>query len=228
MNQSVRRSGDRQGQSHVEYALLICLMVMASLLGLVALGLRTQDAFCSVLAPLGLEAWCATFFNDTFENLAAWQIDQGNWRIENGQLCGGRGEGRIFREIPAGDYTITINGASLAQGPGYGVFFRSSGAPSVNGYTFQYDPGYGRGEFLFRKWVEGRELSPFGRAAAPDEDWYAGGRTVRLVISGQTFTAYLDGQQVLQASDESYGEGGIGLRTWGGTEVCFDGISVGP
>jgi hypothetical protein len=93
----------------------------------------------------------------------------------------------------------------------------------MNGYSFQYDPGYYPGSFIFRKWVNGREIAtPFAVSKAPGFDWYSAPRDVRVVVKGDTFTAYVDGQPVLTAQDSTYTSGGTGLRTWDSTQVCFD------
>jgi len=93
----------------------------------------------------------------------------------------------------------------------------------MNGYVFQYDPGYYPGAFIIRKWVNGRELSaPIAVAKAPGYDWYSSPRDIEVVVEGDTFTAYVDGVEVLTATDSTYATGGSGLRNWDSTKVCFD------
>jgi hypothetical protein len=48
------------------------------------------------------------------------------------------------------------------------------------------------------------------------------------VVDGDHFTAIIDGEIVLEGSDDTFGSGGIGLRTWGGSGVTFDGVVVTP
>jgi hypothetical protein len=144
-------------------------------------------------------------------------------------LLGGPGEGRIFHvNLSQGDYTITVNGAVLNQGNGYGIWFRATNVEKVNGYTFQYDPGHGYGAFIMRKWVNGNELSPFAVAYAPGYNWTTTPRQVQIVAKGNTFTAYVDGKQVLQGTDSTYTQGGVGFRTWDNTTARFGNISVDP
>jgi hypothetical protein len=38
---------------------------------------------------------------------------------------------------------------------------------------------------------------------------------VQVVAQGNTFTAYIDGQAMLTATDSTYASGGVGLRSWG-------------
>jgi hypothetical protein len=118
--------------------------------------------------------------------------------------------------------------AVLQQGNGYGIYFRANNLDSVDGYSFQFDPGYGS-SFIFRKWVRGNELSPFARAYAPAGfEWWNTVREIKVVANGNRFTAYVDGQQVLTGSDATYATGGVGFRTWDNTKACFDNLSVDP
>jgi len=216
-----------QGQSLVEYALILALIVASVALALLAMGVSARDVYCLAAGGLGLDAQCAHYLHDDFSNLDGWTIDRGSWQSVDGMLCGGPGEGRIFRNLEGSDYTITLDGATLSQGNGYGTYFRVSEAPDFSGYSFQYDPGYG-GAFIMRKWVNGNEISPpFGRTrVGANYDWWNTPRQVQIEVKGDTFTAYVDGEQVLQASDSTYTSGGVGLRTWDGTKACFDAISV--
>ncbi len=161
------------------------------------------------------------------QDIPGWNVLKGKWSLENGQMCGGPGQGRILntcsQKANLSDYTITLHSATLDKGKGYGVYFRTSeGKHGLNGYVFQYDPGYGRGAFIFRKWVNGHELRPFAVQRAPNFDWHDIPHDIELVVEGNTFTAYVDGQPVVTATDDSYTEGGSGLRTWDETNVCFD------
>ncbi|HEY74514.1 MAG: hypothetical protein DRJ03_07775 [Chloroflexi bacterium] len=218
---------DSKGQSLAEYSLLIALLLAACMLILAALGISIWDIYCIVARGLGFGGSCAHYFYDDFADLDAWDIAWGDWTTDGEQMCGGPGEGRIFTEIPADDYAVTINSATLRQGNGYGVYFRVTDTPRFDGYSFQYDPGYRGGAFIFRKWVNGRELwPPFAQTRARGYDWWETPRDIKVVADGNTFTASVDGQPILTASDDTYSEGGIGLRTWDRTVACFDSISV--
>lgn len=80
----------------------------------------------------------------------------------------GAGEHRAFIGDPAWtDFTVETK-ATLNQGNGYGVHFRSS-APkgdlptrnaTTNSLVFHYDPGLG-GRFVFRRVTAGSESAPF-------------------------------------------------------------------
>jgi hypothetical protein len=223
----------RRGQSLPEYALLIALIAAAVVLSLSLLGVRLRDVTCVIIGGLGGDDRCGVYLHETFDDLSGWFVERGNWSTEDGHLLGGPNEGRIFREIGLDDYTITLNGANLRDGGGYGVWFRTDPGPPLNGYTFQYDPGYG-GEFIFRKWVDGHELSPFARvkpaALGLDPfDWHDTDHQVQVVVRGDTFQAVVDGQVVLEGQDDTHQGGHIGLRTWHyQTDLAVDDLTVTP
>jgi hypothetical protein len=93
----------------------------------------------------------------------------GNWAVTGSGLSPKNpGEHQLaFGDPQWADYTLMIN-ATLDSGPGYGIYFRADGEKQISGYCFQYDPGYGSGEFLVRKVIDGKEQSPFQRIKFPD------------------------------------------------------------
>ncbi|MBM3128563.1 MAG: DUF1080 domain-containing protein [Chloroflexi bacterium] len=224
---SINRS-HQAGQGMTEYSLLLVLFLLGVILVLTLFGVDLQGAYCRVVSAVGFANACGSYFSDDFGNLGNWKIVNGNWQTKDGDLVGGPGEGRIFHDLSHGDYTITVNGAVLNQGNGYGLWFRATNTSNVNGYTFQYDPGYAGGAFIMRKWVNGNELSPFAVARAPGYNWYGTSRDIQIVAKGSTFTAYVDGKPVLQGSDSTYTHGGVGFRTWSSTTARFGKISVDP
>jgi hypothetical protein len=220
-----RNNSHQRGQGLVEYAIIGLLVALIVLFALAALGINLREVYCSIAKIFGVTQ-CG--LGSKIWTPQSWTVVQGNNWNTDGPICGGPAEGRIFADDFSGnDYVINIDTAQLSQGNGYGVYFRSTGVDHVNGYTFQFDPGYGSGAFIFRKWVNGNELSPpFAVASAPGFDWYNQGQQVQLQVVGDTFTALVNNQPVLTATDDTYAEGGIGLRTWDNTKACFNGISV--
>ncbi len=216
------------GQGLAEYALLLVLLGIAAILIVGTFGADLQNTYCQIAANLGEGLACGNYFADDFANLSAWNIVRGSWQVLGGDLVGGPNEGRIFHDLGQSDYVITVEGATLKRGNGYGIFFRATNPSRVNGYTFQYDPGYRGGAFILRKWVNGNELPPFAVAPARGYDWNASSRQVNVVVKGNTFTAYVDGVQVVRGTDSTYTQGGIGFRTWDGTIAHFGGVSVDP
>ncbi len=128
------------------------------------------------------------------------------------------------------DYTIELDATLIggSGGHGYGVFFRADDGGKLDGYSFQYDPGWGaEGSFLMRKWVDGEEHSPFAFSPAPEGyEWAGATRHLVLTISGDRFTAAIDGEVVLTGTDDSYDRGRAGLRTWGNSHASFDNFRI--
>ena len=175
----------------------------------------------------------SNYFYDDFNDgdTDGWFAAKGSdWHLEQDRYCAGpvRKEHRSFAGDSAWtDYTVTTT-AELSRGKGYGVYFRATNAKNVNAYVFQYDPGYSKGAFLFRQVVNGREKRPFAINRVRDYDWYHQSSTVSVKVQGNTFTAYVDGQEVLKASHDAFKTGQSGLRNRRASSVCFDDMTVTP
>jgi Flp pilus assembly pilin Flp len=236
-NQRYYQAGSAQGL--VEYALLLVLIAIAVMLGLRIYGVTLEQTYCNIASFIGQTQACEemAYCRDSFtEGSDGWSTNtggtpSGNWQFSDGQLCGSNAS-TIYNVCSQGlevdDYTINLGNIHLHQGDGYGVYLRSEIVNGqVNGYTFQYDPGLRA--LVFRKWVNGRELSPFATYRVPSGyDWYSQPRNVQVKVSGNTFTAYIDGEAVLTAQDDTYPSGGAGLRTWNATQFCTDEFSILP
>lgn len=223
MQQAHRHSG----QSTAEVGILIVLVALVAVLGLTVAGVDVRGIYCRVAAAFG-GGGCERLLDVDLSDFEPWKVISGRWKGQNGRMCGGQGEGRIFhRDFKGDDYTITVDRAQLLKGNGYGVFFRASNVERVNGYSFQYDPGYRA--FIMRKWVNGNEISqPFAVAPAPTYDWYGGDRQIQLRVKGGTFTASVDGKVLLTGRDNTYPAGGVGFRTWDSTETCLGRLTIDP
>lgn len=230
---------EKQGQSIPEYALLLAAVALTAVAILSLLGVQVGDVFCRVAEGVGAESVCANvLFQDGFgDGLGDWRSfynRDNNWTINNDDdptLChtGDGGDVLLANGSEGSDYSISSD-ANLATGNGYGIFFRTgeSETGGIEGYTFQYDPGYGGGQFIMRKWVNGYELWPPFAAAPPPEgfQWHNTDRKVAVDVSGDVFTAFVDGAEVLVGSDGTYTNGSAGIRTWNSSQVCFDNFTV--
>ncbi len=230
---------DENGQGLAEYGLLITAVSLTAVAILSLLGVQIGDVVCQVAEGVGAEAACNnTLFSDNFSSgPGKWRSFYGhddNWTFtddEDPQMCHtGRGGDLILAEGSQGsDYTISTD-ANLSSGNGYGVFFRASENENgrLEGYTFQYDPGYRGGQFIMRKWVNGYELwPPFATATPPAGfNWHNSDRQIQVDVKGDTFTTSIDGEEILVAQDNSYTEGSAGLRTWSSSQACFDNFTV--
>lgn len=209
----------REGQSTAEYGLVMGLVVLVAALVLAAAGTDVRNAYCSINEAVGGRG-CTV-------SPTSWNAIRSGWS-EEGAICNQTlGEAQILAEGFHGDnFSIHIDKASLYQGDGYGVIFRYTlKEKGINGYTFQFDPGFGNGAFIFRKWVNGAELAPFEVVSAAGYNWYSP-HTIRLELKGSQFSLYIDNEHITTVVDESYKEGGIGLRTWDNSHACFEGIVV--
>lgn len=201
---------------------MLIVLIGIGVIGILqAAGTNLKALYCQLISYFDPEA-CSQFLDD-------WELYDGDCEVTpEGQICCSNFGYTFAEDFSGQDYVIQIKNAHLTEGMGYGIFFRTQVAGGTfNGYNFQYDPGYGSGAFLFRKWVNGYELPPLARANAPtDYNWYEHPRDITIQVQGTSFTAFIDGKQVLSASDSTYTESGVGLRTWGGSEVCLDQVIV--
>jgi Flp pilus assembly pilin Flp len=219
------------GQGVIEYGLLLTLLVVILILILRLLGVNLSKVYCQVVSGLmGKNVCTATAYcADTFDNFNNWSNTSG-WQIKNGQVCNTSNGFYLFNKCSQAntfpsDYQVNIDFAMLYQGSGYGVWFRQTSTNPLNGYIFQYDPGLNA--YVFRKWINGAETAPFAsKTLPPGYSWYNVTRKIKIVVAGNVYKAYVDDQLVLTATDSTYPKGGIGLRTWDSTMVCFDNLSI--
>ncbi|MBT3339197.1 MAG: DUF1080 domain-containing protein [Anaerolineae bacterium] len=225
----------QQGQGLVEYALILMLVIVGVAGVLQVTGYSVRDVYCAAAEGLGANEACAqeqVYCEDDFATLDDWETNWGNFSNIDGKMCTSgwaKNYSKCSQDMAnMSDYTIDLSGAELTRGNGYGVFFRGTDLDGrTDGYIVQYDPGWRGGSIIMRKWVNGSELYPFATKRLPDYDWYNESHDMKIDVSGNTFTIYLNGEEVLVGQDDTYSEGGIGLRSWNGTEICVDNLSVG-
>lgn len=152
---------------------------------------------------------------------------RGNWSIDgnNGYYYadGGRMEYRAaFGSAAWEDYRVEVD-ATLLQGRGYGIYYRSDGQPNITGYCFQYDPGLtsgGRVTFVVRKVFNGGERSPFQRrdmTLAEFPDTYNVSHHTSITVLGSRHIIKVDGQEIFDFNDTDFMVGMPGLRSWDGS-----------
>jgi len=147
-------------------------------------------------------AIAGVLFNDHFDSGAGlwsqvmgtnFNVHQSNYNI--GRMGQAAGEHRTFAGNQEWTDMVIEVKARLGQGgPGYGIYFRSTGIRNVNSYIFQYDPGAGvPGYFTYRKVINGKEQPAFAstnRNTIPDfaqkgnqmSWWYNNWRTIRIAV----------------------------------------------
>jgi hypothetical protein len=231
-------SSNHIGQGLVEYALILLLVAISSLLILQLSGVSIRDVYCRVAAGFSANA-CAistAYCQDNFKSLSGWQVTAGpstGWQIVNGQLCA-NGYGNLDNKcsmsgnMPSNDYVAEINGAKLNSGNGYGLFVRATQTGlGINGYAFQYDPGFTG--LVIRKWVNGKEINPpLAFKSTPSADWYGAAHKLSAKVVGSTIIGMVDDVPVLTVNDSTYPSGGSSLRIWDSTQVCMDNFNINP
>jgi type II secretion system protein G len=162
-------------------------------------------------------------FNTDFDSLNGLTSLQGKWAVVNGQLVPtGAGENRIaFGDASWTDVELNVS-ATLNDGRGFGVYYRSDGKASISGYSFQYDPGLGN-KFVVRKVSKGAESAPLASCTMPPGfDIYGTQHDIVIKVVGDKHVVTVDGKQVLSFTDSTYKSGSAGLRSWdGGSSVSF-------
>jgi hypothetical protein len=237
MAKSVKQQKYTHGQGFAEYALILALAVVIIVFILNLLGVSVRELYCAALTGLKVETnLCkSAYCESSFDSMDGWQGQSQAWAIQGGKLCNTSNPGSNFlynqcsqKNLPS-DYVVKVDGATLNSGNGYGVFFRLQNYNNrPNGYAFQYDPGLG-GAFVVRKWVNGNEINPpLVMNRPPGYTWTGTPRDIEIRVIGNTYTAFVDGQQVLTFTDATYNSGGVGLRTWDSTKVCIDNLSINP
>lgn len=221
-----------KGQGLLEYALLISLIALSVILTLQIMGVSLGGAFCNVAAAINLGSVCApkAICEDSFDSLANWKSYYGKPELAESRICLNYGT-QVYNlcSMKAGqeNYTIRLNDAYLYQGDGYGIFFRTTyNDKGASGYIFQYDPGLKA--FVIRKWINGKEIwEPLARTPIPKNfPIYNTPHTIEIIVKDNLYTVLIDGQQVLQAKDDTYSKGGMGFRTWDNTAFCADQIQM--
>jgi hypothetical protein len=224
----------KNGQGLVEYVLLLALLVIGLVLVLSLSGISLSELYCSVASGIGGGKACnerRIYCEDQFDgDTSGWQTISGSAATGNGQMCFSnyaQNLNRCSTQMAQSDYVINLNGVTLTQGNGYGVYFRTTLTSSgLNGYIFQYDPGAGNA-LLIRRWINGAEImTPLARVPI-NSTIYNVPHDFTIVVKGSAFTVFMDGVQVMTAQDSTYPTGGVGLRSWDSTSACFSGFSIG-
>jgi len=172
-------------------------------------------------------------------------VRMGNWQTDNlgnYYASGGAIEHRaVFGDASWQNYRLEVD-ATLNDGRGYGIYYRSDGQTNITGYVFQYDPGLytplGTGiEFVIRRVYQGNEnyfpearrflarvrlsLAQF-RAMFNNSEIYDQQHHISITVNGNNHIIKIDGQQIINVNDTEplFPCGGLcgmcGLRSWDG------------
>ncbi len=174
------------------------------------------------------DAVVAALFSSSFDSMDGLTPLKGKWELQDDTLINqGNGEHRLVFGDPAWtDYTTTVR-ATLAKGKGFGIYYRADGEKKISGYCFQYAPGNGKGAFVVRKVVNGKQSAPIQRVSIPDGyPVYDQSHEISIAVSGDRHVITLDGEAVLDFADATFASGATGLRTWSNSRTAFESVTV--
>ena len=224
----------QKGQGAVEYALILVAVALAAVLALNATGTSVRDLFCQASSSMGGEGCssntCTLSFDDpaVLDSWSGRAVDR-TLTVEDGNLCNTSSHFSYFEacgeDIGKGDFTANLSGINIERignnkHPGIDFMFRTD--ESANGYRFSYSAKANRVLFWKRfstKWM----LLSSARVPA---EWGDEELNFQVKVVGDNFTAYRDGEEILQASDDGYTEGMFGWRNKPGSHSCIGEISI--
>ncbi|TRX21675.1 DUF1080 domain-containing protein [Flavobacterium franklandianum] len=153
----------------------------------------------------------------------------GSWQQQNGKYhvhsTGVRGVKSVAKATNFADLTFDATITILDDNAQGGLIFRvnnpSDGADTYQGYYVGLNTS---GQIVLGKsnnaWTQIKSTSAIIRKATPYH--------LRVVVNGSNIKVYLDNMDVpkLEATDNTFQKGSIGLRGYGGETVIFENVSV--
>ena len=226
------------GQGLVEYALIFVGVALVVIIILSIAGTSLGDVYCQIIGGLGSQSCggelsdsgskCDSSFDDPsdLENWAGTGKDD-YLTIENGKVCNS-GPRRSYlngcsEDFGDSDFSVDLKGITIEKtsngNTGFDYWFRAQ--DDNNGYHFTYNSKHN----LVRFWkqVDGKWIR-LSTKNVPS-DWGNQENDFQIQVEGNTFTAYKDGEPILQATDGAYTQGKYGIRNKPGSKTCFDDIS---
>lgn len=118
---------------------------------------------------------------------------------------------------------VQVKPVSASSGA-FGIFFRTqSGANHQGGFSFMIQPsGYWKGYSIDD--ATGQATSLFGQQGTALNS--TGFTTIDIVIQGNTFQLYFNGELQGGISSSSYPHGNLGLAVAGGSDVLFKNLAI--
>jgi len=238
----IHRSKKEIGQGIVEYALIMVLISLVTIGGMSAAGVSIRDVYQDVVDAFngsGTTQALRNFYTNTFdENMDGWNEAKwgwyfgGRWRAQDGKLKSDRFAATFLDDLEQDDYTVTASGVSFDNAKktwqGGLLYFRTD-PDARTGYVFEIEKrnnGHDA-EIYFRKWSNGYQLDPpLASAPIPAGYDFENPTDIQVQVSGDTFTAFMDGEEVLQTSDSTYSSGTVGLASNWGSRMEVDDISI--
>jgi len=155
-----------------------------------------------------------TFDSNTISSYTQSSISPATWSISGGELTASGGNQSVLIRNGTSYSNVKIE-ADINKAYDAGLVVRFIDINNYYVLALCDDSGQGPSTNLrFRKWVGGAETT----IASANVTWPTGTpKTIRFEASGTSFSASVDGVQVISASDSSHaGPGGVGLRNHAG------------
>ncbi|NSW53200.1 MAG: hypothetical protein HPY85_11900 [Anaerolineae bacterium] len=236
-----------RGQGLVEYALVIALVGLLTILGITLFGEKNHDIYNRIISSISgtqtanteVEGEKNRFTLTTCEgevsNIKNWKINtdgKKDWESNGSAMCiannrssqnFGYSKCSQNKAIPS-DYEVELVNAHLTQGDGINLMFRvNKYSQKPDGYAFTYDAA--SNAFLLVKWVKGNRTTIASTPAGKYDRLVP--HTVKVQVEGTTIKAFVDGNLVLTAQDSTYASGGTGIHVAGDdTRACFDDLVI--
>lgn len=231
----MRKKTSENGQGLVEYALIFVGVSLVIILILSLMGTSVGQVYCQAVQGLGgAGCGCSFTFNDG-DDLGDWTgSSPESFGIEQNKACitGNGNQALTFlnscsSDLGSDDFVVSLEAVTVDRvvdnnkNTGLDVWFRAQ--DDQNGYHFTYNS---KGNFVrFWKRVDGKWIRL--AHAKVSSDWANQENDFQIRVAGDSFTAYRNGQEILQAADGAYQEGKVGLRNKPSSKSCVGSLSVG-
>ena len=176
---------------------------------------------------LTLPTYAGTQLWDFEEKHKDWKVANGNWEIAKGVYHvdkGGQAEHSLVGEEDWDDYTIEAK-VRLDEGNWAGIAFRAQS--EMEYYVYYFNVPSNISELWRHKdgaWNARDNISQppaVGGVKIANDEWL----DVKIVVDGNTFELYLNGEFQSEDKDDAYKTGQVGVWAWE-TEASFDDFTV--
>lgn len=216
------------GQSLTEIALILMLIAVIAVASLSLFGEQISEALFGASDQLESTVIQSADPGDlsAFNQWTSWQDDQDGWENEAGRFAKlGKDKATLLAQATGSDYVINVNNLQLQKGNRYGLLFRANAQTPITGYML-YVKHSRRGNINVRiqRWEKGRNRGTIARGRIKKADLSSA--NLKLMVKGDTFSAYVNNQKAVVGRDSTYASGTIGLHAPKNTTMTVGNIVV--
>lgn len=172
-------------------------------------------------------------YHSNFDNDNGITSLKAGWSISDGSLTHtSNDESRsIFNGSNGSDYSICLTGTYVSGAnnrSGYGIYYRATKEENISGYCFQFDPGAGN-QFTVRTVENGKEQDAFKNVSMDimgSDFSITDPHDIKIVVKDDQHIISVDDKEILNFNDTTFQEGYVGVRTWSGTKVKLDEVTI--